>query len=111
MVLIGFTPISMKMNGMIMIKNNWANAVVLVTSPSKTYSAGDTILMSDISQMYVWIPRYKYTIFNGNNGSTAVQQINVVFENEAASTGTVSCTNAVTGGGTSSQTCTDTTNE
>ncbi len=88
----------------------WANAVVLVASPSKTYSVGDTILMTDISQMYVWIPRYKYTIFNGNNGSVAVQQINIAFESGTASTGTVSCTNAVAGSGNSSQNCTDTTN-
>ncbi len=91
-------------------EQQWANAVVLVSSPSKTYSVGDTILISDISQMYVWIPRYKYTIFNGNNGSVAAQEIKVVFESGAASTGTVSCVDAVAGSGTSSENCTDSTN-
>ena len=71
---------------------------------------GQTVTQTDILQMYVWIPRYKYTIFNGNNGGIAAQEINITFESGTASTGTVSCTDSVAGSGTSSETCTDTTN-
>lgn len=89
----------------------WANAVVLINNPSKNYAVGDTLLMDDIAQMYVWIPRFKYTIFNGNNGSVSVQKINIEFETGTATTGTVKCINAVSGSaGSSSETCTDETN-
>ena len=43
---------------------NWANAVKLIASPSKTYKAGDTISESDIGAYLVWIPRYKYELWN-----------------------------------------------
>ncbi|MDD3187803.1 MAG: type II secretion system protein [Bacilli bacterium] len=88
----------------------WANAVVLIASPSQEYSTGDSILMSDISQMYVWIPRFNYVIFNGNDSTVAVQEINVTFESETASTGTTTCVDAISGSSTSSETCTDATN-
>ena len=87
----------------------WANAVVLKANPSKTYTVNNDIEMSDIAQMYVWIPRYKYTIFNGNNGSVDEQLINVTFEEGTATTGTVRCYDAVSGSGTSSEVCTDST--
>ena len=87
----------------------WANAVVLNSGITK--KVGDIIdVATEVSQMYVWIPRYKYTIFNGNNGSAAAQEINVTFESGITSTGTVTCTDAVAGSGSSSETCTDTTN-
>ena len=88
----------------------WANAVVLKANPSKTYAVNNDIEMSDIAQMYVWIPRYKYTIFNGNNGSvTTPIQINVTFEEGTATNGTVRCYDAVSGSGESSEVCTDST--
>ena len=40
----------------------WANAVVLVNNPSKTYNVGDEIEESDIAAYFVWIPRYEYTL-------------------------------------------------
>ena len=43
---------------------NWANAVKLIASPSKTYKTGDTISESDIETYLVWIPRYKYELWN-----------------------------------------------
>ena len=89
---------------------HWANAVVLKGNPSQTYTVGNDIAMSDIVQMYVWIPRYKYTIFNGNNGSVDEQLINVTFEEGTATTGTVKCYDATSGtAGTTSEVCTDTT--
>ncbi len=86
----------------------WANAVVLNSGVSK--SVGDTISESEIALWYVWIPRYKYQLFNANNGSVAEQLINVEFESGTASTGTVSCTDAVSGSGSSSETCTNASN-
>jgi hypothetical protein len=42
----------------------WANAVKLIASPSKTYKTGDTISEADIETYLVWIPRYKYELWN-----------------------------------------------
>ena len=51
----------------------WANAVVLVNNPSKTYNVGDEIEESDIAAYFVWIPRYEYTLKGnfGVNGESA----------------------------------------
>ena len=86
----------------------WANAVVL--NEDVTKNVGDTITEDEIALWYVWIPRYKYQLFNANNGSVAEQLINVTFESGTASTGTVSCTDAVSGTGDSSETCTNASN-
>ncbi len=86
----------------------WANAVVLNSGVSK--SVNETITEDEIALWYVWIPRYKYQLFNANNGSVAAQLINIEFENGTASTGTVSCTDAIAKSGNSSQTCTNATN-
>ena len=45
--------------------------------------------MSEVQQMYVWIPRYRYQLWNVNNGSSDPQAINIVFEdkNTTKSTG------------------------
>ena len=86
----------------------WANAVVL--NESVTKNVGDTITEDEIALWYVWIPRYKYQLFNADNGSVSQQLINVTFESGTASTGTVSCTDAVSGTGDSSETCTNASN-
>ena len=72
----------------------WANAVILNTGVTKT--AGQTInVETEVAQMYVWIPRYKYTIFNGTGSvGVPVQEINVTFESGTAKTGTVTCTDS-----------------
>ena len=82
----------------------WANAVVLNSGVTK--NVGDEVTEEEISLWYVWIPRYKYTIFNGNNGSATAQLINVTFENEVDKTGTVTCTDNADG----SETCSTITN-
>ena len=41
----------------------WANAVILADE-SITYNNGDTIPESNIESYFVWIPRYRYQIFN-----------------------------------------------
>ena len=82
----------------------WANAVVLNSEVTK--NVGDEVTEEEISLWYVWIPRYKYTIFNGNNGSAAAQLINVTFESGISRTGTVTCTDNADG----SETCSTITN-
>ena len=65
----------------------WANAVIL-KDEAKTYNNGDTIPESNIESYFVWIPRFKYQIFDEGNytGLTSIQNkvqtINVVFENK-----------------------------
>ena len=71
----------------------WANAVVLNSGVTK--DVGDTILESDIVLWYVWIPRYKYQLFNADNKSVDEQVINIEFESGTATTGTVSCVDAI----------------
>ena len=63
-------------------KKNWANAVVLKTQ--KTYKNGETIPDNNIKQYYVWIPRYRYQLWNvdSNVSEGAEQAINIVFENK-----------------------------
>ena len=89
-------------------KKEWANAVVLNSGITK--NVGDTITEEEIALWYVWIPRYTYTIFNGNNGSVNPLEIQIKFESGISSSGTVECADAVSGSGTSSETCIDTTN-
>lgn len=48
-------------------EKKWANAVILVNEPSKNYVAGDIIEESDIQSYFVWIPRYKYKIWDLGN--------------------------------------------
>ena len=86
----------------------WANAVVLNT----TKKVGDTVSESEIDLWYVWIPRYKYQLFNADNGSVNEQEIQIKFESGTSSTGTVSCVDNISGtdGTTSSETCTNASN-
>ena len=72
----------------------WANAVIL--KDNVTHSVGEIIPESDIKQYYVWIPRYKYELWNVNgenkypNGTSSESAINIVFESKdkEVSTGT-----------------------
>ena len=87
----------------------WANAVTVTNTNRQTYlnaSAGTTIPMSDINTMWVWVPRYTYTYLNTNTP----QSINIKFESGTQSSGTIKCTDAVTGTSSTSETCTDTKN-
>ena len=87
----------------------WANAVTVTETNRSTYlsaNAGTEININDINTMWVWIPRYTYTYLNTNTP----QEIGIKFENGTESTGTIKCTDNVSGSGTTSQTCTDATN-
>ena len=82
----------------------WANAVILNSGVTK--NVGDEVTEEDVALWYVWLPRYKYTIFNGNNESAAAQLINVTFESGTNRTGTVTCSDNADG----SETCSTITN-
>ena len=79
----------------------WANAVMVTTAKRETYmnaDVGTTIPENDILAYFVWIPRYKYKLFNASYASgTSAQVIEVTFENETSTTGTVTCTYASNG--------------
>ena len=79
----------------------WANAVLVTSTNRSAYqraTPGTTISTSDILAYYVWIPRYKYKVWNINkvigtdSYSARIKGIDIVFENEKESTGTISCT-------------------
>lgn len=64
---------------------SWANAVILKNK--KNYKKGDIINEEDIKQYYVWIPRFRYQLWNVNNNSNYPNgnqetPIDIVFENK-----------------------------
>lgn len=73
----------------------WANAVVLKDKEKvKTLKQGDKIDIKDVSFMFVWIPRYKYQVFNYNIDATKFlpeNEILLTFEKERESTGDITC--------------------
>ena len=81
----------------------WANAVIVDTSKKNTYQSADvgtTITDSDIIAFYVWIPRYKYRVWNMNRQGGAESTyaypayskgIQIEFEQGTTSTGNVRC--------------------
>ena len=73
--------------------HEWANAVLVncadSTIKSKYFNedmslkpsvVGQTISMDEILQMYVYIPRYRYKLFNANNGTSKEQAVDIIFE-------------------------------
>ncbi len=82
-------------------QKKWANAVLVTETNRSTYqsaSAGTEITDSDILAFYVWIPRYKYKVWNINkvigtdSYSARTTGIDIVFESGTNTTGTISCT-------------------
>ena len=84
-------------------KHKWANAVLVDCSDNtiknkyfnsdmqlREDAVGQTISMDEILQMYVWIPRYRYKLFNAENGTASEQAVEIEFEKASAdkSTGT-----------------------
>ena len=49
----------------------WANAVIL--NEGVSYQEGDIISESDIESYFVWIPRYRYQIFDEGNYTTYIE--------------------------------------
>ena len=70
--------------------HEWANAILIdqnnTTTKNKylnadgTYKSGTVVEETDILQMYVWVPRYKYQLFNVEGADTEAQMINIEFE-------------------------------
>ena len=85
----------------------WANAVMVTSAKRETYmnaDIGTIVAESDILAYYVWIPRYKYKLFNTTYASgTTPQLIDIVFESGTSKTGTVSCSYSAVG----AETCTN----
>nr|MCR5224053.1 hypothetical protein [Bacilli bacterium] len=84
-------------------EHEWANAVLVNVSDNdikNKYFNSDMSLrdeiknqvvnMNEVQQMYVWIPRYRYQLWNAEDGESDPQAINIVFEdkNESKSAGT-----------------------
>ena len=73
----------------------WANAVMVTSATRDKYmnaDVGTTIPENDILAYFVWIPRYKYKLFNTTYTSGKIEQlIDVVFENGTSTTGNVTC--------------------
>jgi len=90
----------------------WANSVTVSSTNRSKYqsaSVGTEIPMDDILTMQVWIPRYKYKVWNYNADGTVSsneQQIEITFENGTNTTGEISCQDAISGtDGDPSETC------
>ena len=82
-------------------QKKWANAVLVTETNRETYknaSAGTEITDSDILAFYVWIPRYKYKVWNKDkvvgtdSYSAKTTGIDIEFESDTETTGTISCT-------------------
>ena len=78
----------------------WANALLVSSTNRATYQSaneGTPIPESDVLAYYVWIPRYKYKVFNitktiGTDSYNAqTTGIDIVFEGGKVSTGTIKC--------------------
>ena len=91
----------------------WANSVTVSSTNRSTYksaSVGTEIPMDDILTMQVWIPRYKYKVWNYNADGTKTsnpQPIEITWEKGTSKTGEITCTDNIQGsseGGTS-ETC------
>jgi len=69
----------------------WANAIILIDK-TQTYNVGDIIPESNIESYFVWIPRYKYKIFDEGTYTDVTeleegkeQEIEIVFEDKQTS--------------------------
>lgn len=77
-------------------EKKWANAVLINTTDSETKNKyfdsnmslkdeviGTSILESEINSYYVWIPRYKYKLFNVTDTIVEPLSIDIVFESKS----------------------------
>ena len=93
-------------------EKKWANSVTVSSTNRETYknaSVGTEISMDDILTMEVWIPRYKYKVWNYNAEGTTTsneQEIKITFEKGTAKTGEITCEDSISGtDGDPSETC------
>ena len=84
-------------------EKKWANSVTVTSSSRSTYlnaNPGTEIPMDDILTMQVWVPRYKYKVWNYNSDGTVTsnpQEIEIVFEEGTNSTGEITCIDNIQG--------------
>ena len=76
----------------------WANAVILDTDES--YNVGDVIPESAIRAYFVWIPKYKYQLWNIGVSDTTIlaHSINIVFDTENTTDKEGECATPMTSG-------------
>ncbi|MDD3241883.1 MAG: type II secretion system protein [Bacilli bacterium] len=77
----------------------WANAVIL---SSGTFNVGDTIPEANIQSYFVWIPRYKYKLWNVTTPSKKAHSIEIIFQDKDHVTSDAvsgECTTPMTSGG------------
>ena len=94
-------------------EKKWANSVTVSSTNRSTYQkavVGTEIPMDDILTMQVWIPRYKYKVWNYNADGTKTsnpQEIEITFEKGTGKTGEITCTDNIQGenGDGTSETC------
>ena len=100
-------------------KKLWANAILVTETNREEYlyaDPGTEITKNDILAFYVWIPRFKYKVWNikkiigTDSYSARTKGIDIVFENGIESTGTIKCTYLYTSpsssAGSPNETCT-----
>ena len=75
----------------------WANAVIL--NDGVSYNVGDTIKESDIQSYFVWIPKYKYKLWNVDTPVKNAHEIDIIFDTkDTADISRVSCKTPMTSG-------------
>ena len=76
----------------------WANAVILEDNAS--YNVGDIIQESDIQSYFVWIPKYRYKLWNVDVAVENAHEIEIVFdETNTTDLEGLSCKTPMTSGG------------
>ena len=75
----------------------WANAVIL--NDGVSYNIGDTIKESDIQSYFVWIPKYKYKLWNVDTPVENIHEIEIIFDTkDTTDISGVSCKTPMTSG-------------
>ena len=75
----------------------WANAVIL--NDGVSYNIGDTIKENDIQSYFVWIPKYKYKLWNVDTPIENAHEIEIIFDTKDTTDVTgVSCKTPMTSG-------------
>ena len=104
----GLVPVTIDSDGTVIYANTskewynycdkrWANAVIL--EDGANYKVGDTIQESDIQSYFVWIPKYKYKLWNVDTASKVIHEIEIVFdETNTTDVEGVSCKTPMTSG-------------
>ena len=93
-------------------EKKWANSVTVADTNRNTYQnaeVGTEIPLDDILTMQVWIPRYKYKVWNYNADGTkksSEQEIEITWESGTNKTGEITCEDSISGtDGDPSETC------